>query len=240
MIIHGGTTVLAMKKKDLKKRQANNFTNDSFMVLRGVFPLFTERKKKSSHNYILDVCVEDDNMLFAQAMKDVKKIENDSNEATALTDLPFAKKTVRTSAEDTELFHQAIQKIGTRVGEHTLTSYKEEDVSRAVTSRLRQLKRGTIRISQELDLHGFQRNEAIERLEYFIGNAFNMGKRAVLVITGKGVNSAEGPVLRGAVANWFQKEGREMVAEFCSAPRYKGGSGAFVVFLKRRKGGSGI
>jgi len=55
----------------------------------------------------------------------------------------------------------------------------------------------------------------------------------VLVITGKGINSPEGPVLQGAVAGWLRQQGKGMVAEFSPAPRDKGGSGAFVVFLKK-------
>ena len=56
----------------------------------------------------------------------------------------------------------------------------------------------------------------------------------MLVITGKGINSAEGPVLQGAVADWLREKGRGLVAEFAPAPRDKGGSGAFVVFLKNK------
>ena len=47
--------------------------------------------------------------------------------------------------------------------------------------------------------------------------------------------SAEGPVLQGAVSHWLSERGKGMVAEFAPAPREKGGSGAFVVFLKSGK-----
>ena len=98
---------------------------------------------------------------------------------------------------------------------------------------MRLLKRGTIRISRELDLHGFHRDEALQQLRSFIVDAYNQGLKAVLVITGKGVNSPEGPVLQGAVDAWLRKEGCGMVAEFSKAPRERGGKGAFVVFLKK-------
>jgi DNA-nicking Smr family endonuclease len=94
------------------------------------------------------------------------------------------------------------------------------------------LKRGTIRISEELDLHGYLKDEALQRLEHFITGALHRGRKAVLVITGKGINSPEGPVLQGAVADWLRDKGRAMVAEFEKAPRDKGGSGAVVVFLR--------
>jgi DNA-nicking Smr family endonuclease len=78
------------------------------------------------------------------------------------------------------------------------------------------------------------KDEALQRLEQFISEAVTLGQQAVLVITGKGLNSPEGPVLQGAVAAWLKDEGKRMVLEFVPAPRYLGGSGAFVVFLKKQ------
>ena len=105
---------------------------------------------------------------------------------------------------------------------------------RSAVGRMRQLKRGAIRIREELDLHGEIRDAALVKLEHFIAGAFHRGQKAVLVITGKGINSPEGPVLQGAVAAWLRGKGKGMVAEFAPAPRDLGGSGAFVVFLKVR------
>lgn len=103
-----------------------------------------------------------------------------------------------------------------------------------MSSRMRQLKKGTLRISGELDLHGFLREDALGKLGHFIAAAYARGQQAVLVITGKGINSAEGPVLRGAVEEWLRTRAKGMVAETHPAPRDKGGSGAFVVFLKKK------
>jgi DNA-nicking Smr family endonuclease len=91
-----------------------------------------------------------------------------------------------------------------------------------------------VTIAAELDLHGFLRDEALFRLEHFISSSAAKGFPAVLVITGKGVNSPDGPVLRRAVDHWLREQGKGMVAEFAPAPRDKGGSGAFVVFLRKR------
>jgi DNA-nicking Smr family endonuclease len=113
----------------------------------------------------------------------------------------------------------------------------EEDAGghrRSASSRMKQLKRGTIRISAELDLHGYLRDEAIQQLNRFITAAFTRGLSSVLVITGKGINSPDGPVLQGAVADWLRTAGKGMVAEFSPAPRDLGGNGAYVVFLKRQ------
>lgn len=128
-----------------------------------------------------------------------------------------------------------MQKIGATFRNEGPKTDVEEPGPRSSSSRLRQLKRGTIRISRALDLHGFLKDEALVRLEQFITSAFSQGQTAVLVISGKGINSPEGPVLPGAVAAWLQEKGRGMVAEFSPAPRTLGGSGASVVFLKKRR-----
>jgi DNA-nicking Smr family endonuclease len=132
-------------------------------------------------------------------------------------------------------FLQAVDKLHLDV---TFQDELPEDVMplpRAGSNRLRQLKRGAVRISLELDLHGLTRDEALASLAHFVAGAFNRGQKAVLVITGKGNNSPDEPVLRGAVAGWLRDRGKGMVAEFTPAPRQMGGNGAFVVFLKEKE-----
>jgi DNA-nicking Smr family endonuclease len=135
---------------------------------------------------------------------------------------------------DEELFLEAMGSLGTTALRAEEPEPEGTGHARSSSNRMRQLKRGTIRIGEELDLHGFLKDEALRRLEHFIMNAYARGQQAVLVITGKGYNSAEGPVLQGAVAAWLREQGKGIVAAFMSAPRGKGGSGAYVVFLKRR------
>jgi DNA-nicking Smr family endonuclease len=137
---------------------------------------------------------------------------------------------------DRELFLQVLGARGAKAVDEELP---DDDLGghgrRSPSSRLRQLKKGTIRISREVDLHGFLREDALRRLEHFIASAYTQRLQAVLVITGKGANSPEGPVLQGATADWLRTRGRSMVAEFHPAPRDRGGNGAFVVFLKRSR-----
>lgn len=100
-------------------------------------------------------------------------------------------------------------------------------------NRLRQVKRGVVSVSHQLDLHGLTREEALEALPRFLNNARNKGQKAVLIITGKGNHSPEEPVLHQAVASWLRDSGRTTVLEFAPAPREMGGSGAYVVFLRQ-------
>ncbi len=99
-------------------------------------------------------------------------------------------------------------------------------------SRFKQLRRGTIKIRMELDLHGLTREEALESLGRFIEGAWQRELKAVLVITGKGNNSPGEPVLQAAVDGWLREHGKKRVVEFAPAPRQMGGAGAFVVFLR--------
>lgn len=99
-------------------------------------------------------------------------------------------------------------------------------------NRLRQLKRGIIQLDRQLDLHGLTREEALEAIAPFIESARQAGEKGVLLITGKGTHSADGPVLQQVVAGWLRDQGREMVAEYAPAPQELGGGGAFVIFLR--------
>lgn len=99
-------------------------------------------------------------------------------------------------------------------------------------NRLRLVKRGIIRLDRQLDLHGLTREEALEALATFLTSARQAGEKAVLVITGQGLHSIDGPVLQQAVAGWLRDQGRGLVLEYAPAPRELGGSGALLVFLR--------
>lgn len=223
-----------MKKNKTTQRSPADFKNNPFKSLKGVAPKQAPRDKttpapvRNRH----DGAYEDEASLFMRAVEGVRKIGRDPSSLRA--GQMVEKKTDINQDKDEQLFLQAMQKIGTTFRDKTPDAEDEGPERRLPTSRMRQLKRGAIRIGQELDLHGFLKDEAIARLGRFIASAFSRGQTAVLVITGKGINSPEGPVLRGAVAEWLQQKGMGMVAEFSRAPSNLGGSGAFVVFLKRK------
>lgn len=180
-----------------------------------------------------------DNDLFLQAMDGVRRLD-DTPQATARPGAaPPAQKRPASAAPrrmevdpaDAEAFSRAIGQLHLDV---TFSDrFPEEDELKPLgANRLRQLKRGIIRVERQLDLHGLTRDEALEAIPRFLRNARVHGEKAVLVITGKGNNSPGEPVLQQAVAAWLRDAGREFVLEFAPAPREMGGSGAFVVFLR--------
>jgi DNA-nicking Smr family endonuclease len=88
-----------------------------------------------------------------------------------------------------------------------------------------------------VDLHGLDQGRARGALTSFILNRRDQGRRAVLVITGKGL-LGDG-VLRRRVPEWLaQAPLREIVAGISPAHRRHGGDGAFYVALRgsRREG----
>ena len=93
------------------------------------------------------------------------------------------------------------------------------------------LRRGRWAIQGELDLHGLTRDEAVARTRAFLAHAARQRWPAVVIVTGKGLHSAEGPVLRRTVERLLDSS-RELVLEWGEAPRRFGGAGALAVFLR--------
>jgi DNA-nicking Smr family endonuclease len=96
------------------------------------------------------------------------------------------------------------------------------------------MRRGQIDIEARIDLHGMTQAQAHRALGGFLFDQQAIGRRSVLVITGKGVGG-EG-VLRDAVPRWLNEGGnRRMVRAFSHAAPKDGGEGALYVLLKRLK-----
>jgi DNA-nicking Smr family endonuclease len=93
-------------------------------------------------------------------------------------------------------------------------------------------KRGRIEFEARLDLHGLTQDQAHWRLVAFIEWARREGKRALLIITGKGVQG--GGVLRSAVPRWLAELGSVVLTTAPALPK-DGGSGALYVLLRRER-----
>jgi len=91
-------------------------------------------------------------------------------------------------------------------------------------------------IGGRLDLHGLTQERARTVLEGFLVSAWNDGWRAVLVITGKGVQG-DG-VLKKRAPEWLAAPHlAHIVAGISDAARHHGGAGALYVALKRKPRG---
>ncbi|HEV7386239.1 MAG TPA: Smr/MutS family protein [Phenylobacterium sp.] len=91
-------------------------------------------------------------------------------------------------------------------------------------------------IGARLDLHGLGQDRARGVLERFLTRAWDEGYRAVLVITGKGVQG-DG-ILKRRTPEWLAAPGlAHIVAGISDAARHHGGEGALYVALKRKPRG---
>lgn len=103
-------------------------------------------------------------------------------------------------------------------------------------NRRHRIAREREEIGGRIDLHGLTQDRARAALEGFLHGAWNDGWRAVLVITGKGVQG-DG-VLRRRVPEWLgAPQLSHIVAGISEAHRRHGGEGALYVALKRKARG---
>ena len=106
-----------------------------------------------------------------------------------------------------------------------------DEPPRARLRRMKQLERGQLKPAGELDLHGLTCDEALVKTRAFLAHAVRQQWPAIVIVTGKGLHSVEGPVLRRAVERLLDTS-RDVVLEWGAAPRRFGGAGALVVFVK--------
>jgi DNA-nicking Smr family endonuclease len=100
-------------------------------------------------------------------------------------------------------------------------------------NRRHRIAREREEIGGRIDLHGLTQDRARVALEGFLARAWDDGWRAVLVITGKGVQG-DG-VLKRRVPDWLgAAELSHIVAGISEAARHHGGAGALYVALKRK------
>lgn len=100
------------------------------------------------------------------------------------------------------------------------------------------LRAGDIELDARIDLHGMTQAEAFEALARFMAAQAKLGRRRLLIITGKG-RGKEG-VLRTNLPGWLQSlpEAAQILALRPSAPKH-GGDGAYYVLMKKRKSPDG-
>lgn len=97
------------------------------------------------------------------------------------------------------------------------------------------LRNGLYSIQEQVDLHGFSREEAHRAVEEFIVRASRFRPCCVKIIHGRGINSPnDKAVLKESLQQWLstRRMSRHVVA-YASAPLKDGGVGAIYVLLRR-------
>ena len=102
----------------------------------------------------------------------------------------------------------------------------------------RRLHRGDFAVQDFIDLHGLNVADAQRAFEEFMQQNIVAGKRVVLVIHGRGLSSANEPVLKTNVHRWLSSGyWRKWVMAFSSARWCDGGAGSTYVLLRQRPAG---
>lgn len=101
---------------------------------------------------------------------------------------------------------------------------------------VRRLREGSFAYQAHLDLHGMTRVEAREAVDEFIGRSYREGRRCVLIIHGRGLNSKDHvPVLKAYLTSWLARgQLGQRVLAFATARPCDGGGGALYVLLRKR------
>ena len=110
-------------------------------------------------------------------------------------------------------------------------------------STLKKFKREEFRVEAVLDLHGLTEDEAFARVDSFIPQSYALGRRCVMIITGKGIRVhpdedvfAVKGVLRKQVPQWLNMARvRAMILVYKHPSEKVGGNGALYILLRRNK-----
>ena len=101
-------------------------------------------------------------------------------------------------------------------------------------SLIRKLKRGSVPIFQEIDMHGLKYQEAIEVLNKSINQISESESVCVLFIHGKGLGSANRtPIIKPLVKKFLSYHPR--VLAYTPASKRLGGEGATLALIQRIK-----
>ncbi len=103
-------------------------------------------------------------------------------------------------------------------------------------STIRKLRRGQFTIQDTINLRGLTRAEAKEALAAFLRRSAAAGRRSLLVVHGRGLNSAgQIPILKRSVAKWLTKGAlSRWTLAYCTARPVDGGAGAIYLLLRSK------
>ncbi len=120
---------------------------------------------------------------------------------------------------------------------HDLESMSDEELGEpGLTDTQRKLlKRSRKHAIRELTIRLQTLAQAMTAVEMFVRHCCNDGHPFVRVITGKGLRSANGPVLKPAVIEWCQGDGRQWVRAWAPETDHTGSFGSIVLELKTRR-----
>lgn len=178
---------------------------------------------------------QEEGQLFHQEMLGVKPLGGRDNYVPQPTATDASPRPAQ--SDEAEVMAQLADLVaGQGTFDFTATDEYIEGIAVGLDRRLlKRLQRGHFAVQGHLDLHGKTRQEARPLVERFVQECRQHGKRCVLIVHGRGLNSKDQvPVLKESLKIWLAK-GRiaRWVLAFCSALPSDGGMGAVYVLLRK-------
>jgi len=169
----------------------------------------------------------DDEILWQEVTSGVQKLKTDTRVHTAKTLKKRAsKEKTLTVPFDKNFSHTPSLNTKADIDKQTLKRFKKEEFG----------------IEALLDLHGFTVDAAFSAVKRFIISSYNQNKRAVMIITGKGLPHKEQDIfapkgsLKQSVPLWLQSdELKNMILTFIHPSPKLGGNGALYILLRRNR-----
>ncbi len=175
----------------------------------------------------------DENAVFQEAMKGVVPLQQGRQIAPRPSAAPSFADSGRN--DDTISRLQCLVREGKGFVVSQTPEYMEGKSPAAAPDITARLHGGCFSIEAFIDLHGQTAAEAEQTFDRFLNESTRCGRRAVLVIHGRGLSSPHRPVLKNRVGQWLGSgKWRKWVAAYCSARLCDGGAGATYVLLRSR------
>ncbi|MEJ2685442.1 MAG: Smr/MutS family protein [Candidatus Sulfobium sp.] len=174
---------------------------------------------------------ENDDQVFADAMREVREIEEFRRLPVRRRKVPPARRKCSTDREALDALEEIV--AGRRPMYLPHTQEYVEWVNRDYSGDIiRKLHEGKFSVQDSLDLHGLGLRDAESEVASFLKDSLMTGLRCVKIIHGRGLRSPGGPVLKDAVMKMLSGRFRKKVIAFVSARQCDGGLGAMYVLLR--------
>lgn len=179
--------------------------------------------------------IDDDKVLFMQAMAGVQPIE-DKNVISPVDkpkvtkpDATILSKRAAAQGSDEPTLGAGLSDMQALLNPVAGDAYLAYKVATLQTKVFNQLKQGKMRWYDAVDIHGCSIDEARTAMTQLLAQAKANNETVVKIVHGKGADA----ILKTCVNGWLRQ--LPEVLAFCSAPPKDGGNGAVLVLLKKMK-----
>ena len=222
-------------KGQLSKGRDTNAPNDENGKPTEPVSLLTQKQVKKTVKQLDSKHVDDDKVLFMQAMHGVNQLEDknvrspaDATKASKPDATTLSKRAAAQGSEANNLGAglSDMQALLNPVAAESILSYKQPTLQNKVFA---ELKQGKLRWYDAVDIHGCTIEEARAAVTQLLSQAKQNNENMVKIVHGKGSEA----ILKTCVNGWLRQ--LPEVLAFCSAPPKDGGNGAVLVLLKKSK-----